>query len=371
MDREAGLILTNAHVVSGDRLVFIEAPDGEQVRARVLGQDETTDLALLQASLTGVSEARFADSALLEPGDIVFAIGFPAGLDKTISSGVISGVGRQGFRDAGSRRFGVDEFIQTDASINSGNSGGPLVDSAGRVVGVNTFLISRTGDSSGLNFAIPSGIALAVARQLREHGRVRRTYIGIHVEAFDERASLALAVDVDSGALVTEVQPGSPAAQAGLEVGDVITGANGERIDNDTDFVNFWLLSEPSVQYPIFVRRGGEALRVMLTPVPIEARDNPDATAVAPSATFLGAILAAPVRTLNAQTVQDGVRISSVPRGTIASERGLQAEDIIIEINRQPIRSAQELVEYADRHDGVMIIRVRRGGQSVIVLAAS
>ena len=371
IDADEGLVLTNAHVVEGDRLVFIETPSGEQVRARIIGLDAATDLALLQAELAGIPEIRFADSALLAPGDIVFAIGFPRGLDKTISSGIVSGVGRQGFREAGSGRFGVDEFIQTDASINPGNSGGPLVDSAGRVIGVNTFLVSRSGESAGLNFAVPSRVALSVVRQLREYGRVRRTYIGLQIDSLSRNVARELGVSVSSGALVTRVLPGSPADQAGLRVGDVITGASGERIDNDTDFVNFWLLSEPGEQYPVFVRRGEQALRLVLTPAPIEARNNPSAAqARASEAVFLGATLADPVQDLNNSQASAGVRVSVVPSGSEADERGLRAGDLITEINRRPVRSVQDLVRYAQGHDGVMIIQLSRNGESMIVLAA-
>ena len=372
VDAAGGFVLTNAHVVDRDGLVFIEAPGGDQVRATIVGTDLATDLALLQADISGVRTARFADSALLQPGDLVFAIGFPRGLEKTISSGVVSGVNRQGFRDVGSGRFGVDEFIQTDASVNPGNSGGPLVDSAGRVVGVNTFIASQSGDSAGLGFAVPSRVAVAISRQLREHGRVRRTFIGLQVDSLEAEAAGELGVDVTSGALVTRVMPGSPADLAGLEAGDVITGVDSERIDNDTDFINFWLLSQPGARYPVFVRRGAQALRLTLSPTPLESRDNPAAAlSQGGDSQFLGAVLTDPPRDLNGSHGVAGARVAFVPDGSAAADRGLRAGDLILEANRRPVRSSEQLISYARDHHGVIILRVRRGAETIIVLTAS
>jgi S1-C subfamily serine protease len=368
VDAPAGLILTNHHVIENADFIFIESLEGGQIEARLLGFDTATDLALIQADLPGVETATFGDSALVETGDLVFAIGYPRGLDQTLSMGVVSGAGRQGFRNTSTDNIGVDDFLQTDAAINPGNSGGPLVDSAGRVIGVNTFIISANRQSTGLSFAVPSRVAMTVVQQLREHGRMRRTWLGIFGENLERNSQAARNAGVDTGVKVTAIEPGSPASVAGLLAGDIIVGAGTVRIDGLRDLFNFWLLAEPERAYPIFIRRSTDALRLSLFPVPIEQSGR--ATA-ASGLSLLGAQFADTPVSLTG-TGPRGARVAALEPGGSSTRRGLQIGDVVVEANASPVDSAEALKSIADRAEGgILVLRVRRNGAEVVLLIST
>ena len=363
-DVEQGLILTNAHVVDGATKIGLELFDGRLVDAELVGMDKQTDLAVLRAKVPGTESAVFVDSQTLQVGDVVFAIGFPRGLDRTVSMGVISGLNRQGFYDPSSDAE-VEDFIQTDAAINPGNSGGPLFDSQGRVVGINTWILR---ESDGLGFAVPSTTAVEVARQLAENGRMRRGRMGIGFETLTSAKAEALGVQVDAGALVTSVSAGSAAEAAGLKVEDVITGAGERQIKSGNDLVNFALLADLDENHRLFVHRGGDVLRlqIRLTPIdpepgtaPPESRTAPpDDVPVAPS--IFGAELA---------NASGGVRVTSVADGSPAAGNNLKVGDVIIELNGEAVSDARLLVDaIAALNDEVAALRIRRGDTEFLTL---
>lgn len=222
-DSGRGLILTNHHVVDGATRVVVRLGDGREVAATLVGSDAATDIAVLRVEAGGLPTAvAEGPSDTVQVGDLAFAIGYPMGLERTLTMGIISGLNRSGIGD------GVEDFIQTDASINRGNSGGPLVDSQGRLIGINTAIFSPTGGNIGIGFAVPTRIALSVARQIERSGRVERGRIGVSIAPVTQEVATRARLETPQGALIDAVEPGSPAARAGIAPGDIVVSA-GER----------------------------------------------------------------------------------------------------------------------------------------------
>jgi serine protease Do len=227
---ESGYVLTNNHVVAGAERVDVELSDGQLIRdAKVVGADPLTDIAVLKIDAGGLTAAQWGDSDELRVGDPVLAMGSPFGLDKTVTAGIISAKGRRGVV----RDLSYQDFLQTDAALNPGNSGGPLVDMAGKVVGINTAIFGRR--YQGISFAIPSQIAHDVYEQLRAKGTVPRGWLGVAMQELNEELARKLGLESTEGALVADLVPGSPAEAAGLEPGDVIVRFNGEEITGPGD----------------------------------------------------------------------------------------------------------------------------------------
>lgn len=225
VDAGEGLVLTNSHVIDQADRILITQQDGRQEPAEVVGVDPATDIALLRIAANGLQAAPLGDSDLLQVGDLVFAIGNPFGLGQTVTSGIVSALGRTGIS-----RGGYEDFIQTDASINPGNSGGALVDSRGRLIGINTAILSRSGGNIGIGFAVPSNLARAVMEQLVAHGRVERGRIGVAIQDLTPELAEGFGLAGQSGALITAVEPGSPAEKGGLRRGDLVVAVDGEAI---------------------------------------------------------------------------------------------------------------------------------------------
>ena len=252
IDARRGYIITNSHVVKDGIGYFVDLPDGRVIEARLVGMDAPTDIAVLQADGLRVDAVTIADSDRLRVGDIVFAVGYPLGLEQSLSMGVVSGLGRS------SSGEGLQDFIQTDAAINSGNSGGPLLDSMGRLIGINTAILSHSGGSEGIGFSVPTSLATQVADQLITHGEVRRGSIGITMTEVNEEAAAAVGVSSLRGALVVSVRPGSAAEEAKLQPGDVITGFAGKKV-RSAHGLRAWIgVATPGKAYPLmYVRNDG------------------------------------------------------------------------------------------------------------------
>lgn len=256
---KSGLVITNNHVVEGVDKVEVTLSDGKAHTARVLGRDPKTDLAILR--IDGAANLRpieWGDSDSIRVGDSVFAVGSPFGLGNTVTSGIVSARGRE----IGAGPY--DDFLQVDAAINSGNSGGPLFDSYGRVVGVNTAMFSPSGGNVGIGFAIPSSLAQKIARQIATAGSVERGYVGVGLQELNEGIAAALGLDEAKGALIAQIEPGSPAASSGLQRGDVVRGFGGREVEDSRDFARFVGDSKIGSTIPLTVLRDGRQVSIRL-----------------------------------------------------------------------------------------------------------
>ncbi len=348
--RSDGVIVTNAHVVAGATKVSVMMRDGTTYSAKVLGQDETNDLAVVKIDASGLPTAPLGDSDHLIIGEWAIAIGNPFGFvlgnsEPSVTTGVISATGRNLIAPGEGGGVYVD-MIQTDASINPGNSGGPLVDAAGEVIGVNSSIYTPTGSSVGLGFAIPIDRAKRVAEDLIEHGAVRRPWIGELLRAVnagnDPRAV------INSGVVLRAVVPGSPAERAGLQPGDQIEQANGRALRNQFDWEAVRLTLRVGETVPLLVKRGSREMTVNVT-----VADRPEVSA--PKVTVLKEIeLTSLTPTLRAERSirsDRGALVTSVSN-RVRDEIGLEAGDVIVQINRTPVTSAADVARVFAAYGG-------------------
>ena len=233
VDAERGYILTNHHVVGDADTIQISLIDGSVYDAEIVGSDPATDIAVIKVEADGLTEMPIGDSTGARVGDFVIAIGNPFGLSHTVTSGIISALGRTGIS-----RDGYEDFIQTDASINPGNSGGALVNMNGELIGINSAIISRSGGNVGIGFAVPTEIASSIMNQILDFGEIRRGLLGVNIQTIDADAAEALGSDIDGGALITGVQADSAAEDAGLQVGDIIVEVNDKKVDGARELQN-------------------------------------------------------------------------------------------------------------------------------------
>src|SRR5438876_6025960 len=348
-----GYILTANHVVSGaDEIMVGLGTELRKFKAKKVGSDPGTDVALLKIEEKNLPAITFADSDKAHAGDIVLALGNPFGLRQTVTMGIISAVGRGG--------MGIvdyENFIQTDAAINMGNSGGALVDTEGRLVGINTAIFTRTGGNQGVGFAIPSNLARDVMQSLREKGRVVRGYIGASVQTLTPELADAMKLKGEpTGALIGEVTPKSVAEKAGIKSGDVITAVNEKKI-NDARELRLMIGSmAPGTKVQLEVNREGQKkmFDVNLAEMPpAEAGPSPEASpeesAQPEKATVFGSAVVADVtddvrRVLNLPKDVQGAVIVQIDSDSPAAQAGLREGDVIQEVNKQPIKNAKDLV---------------------------
>ncbi len=326
VDAARGLILTNHHVIEGADEVSVTLSDGRTMQAEFVGSDPDTDVALMRIKADKLTAIPLADSSRLQVGDFVVAVGNPFGIGQTVTSGIVSAVGRSGLRG-----LGFQNFIQTDASINPGNSGGALVNLRGELVGINTASFNPQGSMAGnigLGFAIPSNLAGDVMRQLASTGEVRRGSLGVDTQDVDARIAAALHLDSTTGALVTRVYPGSAGAAAGLQPGDVIVNANGGHVDNREALHNFEGLQAVGTKVTLDVLRDGKSLQV--TASLREQAKALEGAALDPR--LAGATFTELPERLR-QAGANGVLVEKVARSSRAASNGLQAGDVVVAAN--------------------------------------
>ena len=256
-DAKAGYILTNAHVVENATEITVTLQDGRDLKAEVIGSDSQSDIAVLRVKPDGLSQIVLGDSSKAEVGDFVVAIGNPFGLAHTVTSGIVSALSRSGINPDG-----YEDFIQTDASINPGNSGGALVNLRGELIGINTAILSRSGGNIGIGFAIPVNMARNVMNQLVKYGAVRRGQLGVSMYTVTPDVAHSLGLPSATGALVSQVVEGSPAAAAGLRNGDVITSVNGQAVKSNSELRNIIGLRQVGDRIDIGLTRDGKPMRV-------------------------------------------------------------------------------------------------------------
>jgi serine protease Do/serine protease DegQ len=344
---EDGYILTNNHVISdraGDPAdeITVHLDDGTELEAELVGRDERTDVALLKIERTGLPYLTMADSEMLKVGDIVFAIGNPLGVGQTSTMGIVSATERTNLGLLGNQ--GYENFIQTDAAINRGNSGGALVDAKGRLVGINTAIFSRTGGNIGIGFAVPTRLARTVVLELIENGRVRRGYLGVSISDLNPDMAEAFGLDNTRGALIETVQDDTPADRAGLERGDVIRSLDSYEVESVADLRLKVASMRPGTEVEVGIVRDGESRTVV---VRLGSLDDPTAVVTGEESPLDGVGLEPVTPAVREEwnlEVDEGVLITEVnPRSSYSQvlTRGM----VILEVNDQPVNSVGQLSE--------------------------
>lgn len=349
VDAKKGFILTNHHVVADASEITVTLKDRRRFTAELVGSDQATDIALLRIKGDRLTALSFGDSDTLRVGETVVAIGNPFGLGQTVTSGIVSALGRSGINIEG-----YEDFIQTDASINPGNSGGALVTHDGRLVVINTAIIAPAGGNVGIGFAVPIAMASAVMKQLIEHGEVRRGRIGVAIQDLTPDLADALNLTENSGAVVSSVEDGSPAAQAGLLAGDVIVKVDEHPISGSADLRNRVGLAPVGSEVGIEYLRDGARKSVTL-------RIEPEK----------GAKTAALPDRLEGAQFQDAagnVFVSSIDEGSAAARAGLRAGDVIVAVNRQPVTTTVELTMALRNTAATIALDLFRGGSKLFLV---
>ena len=373
-----GYVLTANHVVSGaDEIMIGLGTELRKYKAKKVGTDPGTDVALLKIDEKNLPAIAFADSEKARAGDIVLAIGNPFGLRQTVTMGIISAVGRGG--------MGIvdyENFIQTDAAINMGNSGGALVDTEGRLLGINTAIFSRSGGNQGIGFAIPANLARDVMQSLREKGRVVRGYIGASVQTLTPELAEAMKLNGQpTGALVGEVTPKSPSEKAGIKTGDVITAVSGKKISDARELRLMIGSMAPGTKVQIEINRDGQSKILNVDLAEMSAGVAEQGTEAAPEegaqpekATVFGGVAVADItddirNALNLSKDVKGAVIAEIDSDSPAAKAGLREGDVIQEVNKQPVKNAKDLVAINKRlkPDEKILIRVYSQGRSGFV----
>jgi len=353
VDAERGYILTNHHVVENADKIQVSLFNEDSLDAEVIGSDAPTDIALLKVDPENLIDLPIGESDSVEVGDFVIAIGNPFGLGHTVTSGIVSALGRTGIS-----RNGLEDFIQTDASINPGNSGGALVNMRGELVGINSAIISGSGGNVGIGFAVPSAIARSIMRQILDFGEVRRGLLGVTIQTMDAESAEALGTEIDRGALITGIEPGSAAEDAGLHVDDIITGVDGKRIDSNRELANAIGLRGSGEDVKIeYVREGRE--QFVTAQLGQQAVRNISGTDIHPR--LQGAQFA--TSTTNAT---GGVEVIAVEPDSLAAQRDLRAGDIIVQANRRNVQDLNQLREVA-AGSRILFLLVRRGDRQLML----
>ena len=355
-----GYVLTNSHVVAKADEIIITLTDRRQLKAELVGHDPGTDVAVLKVNPDSLTALKMADSDNLEVGDFVIAIGNPFGLGQSVSSGIVSALGRTGL---GIESY--ENFIQTDASINPGNSGGALVNLHGRLVGINTAIIAPGGGNIGIGFAIPINMARQIMDQLIEYGEIQRGRIGVQIQDLTRELAKEFNVDHDGGALIAQVVTDSPAAKAGLRSGDVIISVNRKAVRSGSDLRNFIGLLRVGARVDLKVVRDGMELMIDLKVGAIEeASIEPSSEVPKLKGAAFGPI---PQNSPFFGRVK-GVYVVSVVADSPAWESGLREEDVITSVNRKPVSDPDELMVIAAQGGGSLLLNIIRGDGSLFIL---
>src|SRR5262245_30017739 len=358
-----GYVLTNAHVVAGDAEVTVRLADAKrEFKAKVIGADERTDIALIKIDAKDLPTVTLGKSSTLQPGEWVAAIGSPFGFENTITAGIVSATGRSLPADA------YVPFIQTDVAVNPGNSGGPLINLAGEVVGVNSMIYSQTGGYMGVSFAIPIEVALEVSKQLRAEGKVTRGRLGVRIQPMTRELAQSFKLEQPNGALIASVDPGSPADKAGLKPGDVVLAYNGQGIDDANKLPRLVAATKPGQSATLRIWRAGKAEEVKFTAAEMvsESRTSKPAQEKENKPNRLGLVVS---ELPSAQRRALGIEYGLVVENAEGSRTPLRPGDIIVGVGRESFKSLEDfnrLIGEQKQGDTVALL-VRRGETTVYV----
>lgn len=358
-----GYILTNAHVIANADEIVVKLHDNREFDAEVVGIDERSDVGLLKIDATDLPTAEIGDSSELKVGEWLLAIGAPFGLDYTATQGIVSALDRSLPNDT------YTSFIQTDVAVNPGNSGGPLFNADGEVVGINSQIFSRTGGYMGLSFAVPINTATEIARQLRESGKVERGYLGVTVQPVDRGLAESFGLDKTIGALVADVMPDSPAAEAGFQAGDVILEFNGNPVEESSDLPPLVGRTPVGSEADVLIMREGERQTLNVTVGALsEFDDSSQAEGPGQSSLSVG------LRELTSNERKEmglgerGLLVEEVGQGAVA-EAGIRPGDILLQIGPRPLETVRDFEQaIADLPSGRPIaVQLRRGDSTLFV----
>lgn len=361
-----GYVVTNHHVVSDASKIEIVLNDGRELEARLVGHDEQTDLALIKVDATDLPSIEFGDSDAIRVGDWVVAIGSPFGFGGSATAGIISARGR----DIQSGPY--DDFLQFDAPINRGNSGGPIIDAGGKVVGVNTAIFSPNGGNIGIGFAIPSAEASRIVNDLKTNGSVTRGWLGVQIQPVSEQMGDAFGLEKNAGALVADVVNDSPAARAGLKAGDIITEFAGELINAPRDLSLAVAKTTPGSKQRLSVIRQGKVRQLTAlidrnraTPLAANGASSPATEDTLGLGLALGSLNDRTRQNMRVDEAIDGALVLGIKNGSPAAAGGIQPGDIIVQVNQQPVSdvsAAETALAEAKRKDKPAVILLNRNG---------
>ena len=359
IDSESGYVVTNHHVIENADQIRVRLDDGRSFEAKVVGADPEADVAVIQIPAQGLKAINIGDSDSLRVGDFVVAIGNPFGLSQTATSGIVSALGRSGLGIEG-----YEDFIQTDASINQGNSGGALVNLRGELIGVNTAILARGGGNVGIGFAIPVNMVVSLTAQIIEFGEVRRGRLGVHIQDLTPELAQAFGVDAGSGALISKVIPDSAAKAADLREGDVITMVNGRAIKGATELRNVIGLARADEEIELTYIRDRKSFNKKIR---IRAVVAESGRGIQISESFAGARLE-DVDDSSSQNGQPGIRVVEVASGSAAWQAGLRSGDIILSVNRQWVFSLEDLVQIVNGRTSGLLLNIQRGESALFLV---
>ena len=360
LDAKQGYIVTNSHVIEKADDIVVTLSDGRKLAASIVGRDPGADVAIIQVEADNLTAIKTADSSALRVGDFVVAIGNPFGLGQTVTSGIVSALGRSGL---GIESY--EDFIQTDASINPGNSGGALVNLRGELIGINTAIVGPGGGSVGIGFAIPVNMARQIIAQLIEHGEVKRGRLGFTAQDLSPELAKAFNIDQRKGVVVAQVEDDSAAQKAGLKAGDVIVAVNGNSVEDSTDVRNIIGLIRVGAKIEIDILRDARPRRLVAT---IEDRKFKKINGTKLSQALAGAQLSLTEIEQYDGSARPVIMVAKISPRSAAVRAGLRVGDIILSVNKQPVANFKEMRQAIARQSRGLLLNIQRGRRGLFLL---
>ena len=361
IDSSKGLIITNNHVIAKATDIKVKLMDGREFKAEIVGTDPATDIAIIKINAKKLKSLKIANSNDLRVGDFVVAIGNPFGIGQTVTSGIISALGRSGL---GIEAY--EDFIQTDASINPGNSGGALVNLRGELIGINTAIIGSGGrnpGSIGIGLAIPANLAINISEQILKFGKVKRGILGVSAQDLTPNLAKAFGLKVRSGVLITEIRKNSSASKAGLKTGDVITAVDGKKVNKANDLRNIIGLTPigQSLKFTVLRNKKTEFIKIKIS-------ENKELANLKINPRLEGISFKEIKKGMREYGIIEGLIVSTINKNSIAFRNGIRKNDIILSINNIAVKSIKDVHELSRKNKDQIVLNVRRGNRSAFIL---